>query len=184
MPKLVTAKCQTCGKESEVEWTLRMKCPACGSAKFFPMVFIDKSASRGQRAARASSRKPVGLILALILFVAAVSALAYRLKKVTGEKEYSTTVTMICTNEDCTNPNPDHLFRKKLSTKNVFPHITCPFCKQMTAYRAVQCRSCGEIFALETEGKKNPTIDLVCPYCGSNDIDLDSSAIPVEEEEE
>jgi DNA-directed RNA polymerase subunit RPC12/RpoP len=183
MPKLVTAKCQTCGKESEVEWTLGMKCPACGSPKFFPMVFIDESASRGQRAARSTSQKPVGLILALIFFIVAIGAFAYRLKKTSGQKEYSSTVTMICTNEDCTNPNPLHLFRKKLSTKNPFPHITCPFCKQNTAYRAVRCRNCGEIFALETEGKRNPTLDLVCPNCRLKDIDLDSSSIPVEEEE-
>jgi len=54
----------------------------------------------------------------------------------------------------------------------------------MTAYRAVRCRTCGEIFALETEGKKNPTLDLVCPNCGSSDIDFDSSSIPLTEEEE
>ncbi len=185
MPKLITAKCQSCGKESQVEWTLGTKCPACGSNKFYPMVSIEKSQSNpGQRASRSSSSKPIGLILAIIVFIAAITAFAYRLRSITGEKEYFKMSTMICTNEDCPNPQPEGLFRKKLRTTDVYPHITCPFCKQKTAYRAVQCRTCGTIFALIPEGKKNPTIDLVCPECGSRDINLDSSTVPIEEEEE
>lgn len=178
MPKLITARCQTCGKETQVEWTLGAKCPACGSEKFFPVVHIHKSEGGGTaRAAPAGSRMPFGLFLAIGFVLIAIALLVIRITSTTREQKYRTTATMICTN--C-----EKMFRKELSTRNVFPKLECPDCKQKTAYRAVQCRNCEEIFALETEGKENPTLDLVCPYCGSPDIDLDSSSIPVEEEEE
>ncbi len=185
MAKTVKAKCQTCGKESEVEWTLATKCPVCGSEKFFPVIFIDSSEGGGERAAAApASRKPIGTLVALLFLVVAIGVLAVRFYKTTRQPEYAVTVTMICTNENCSNPNPEKLFRKELPTRDVFPHITCPFCKKEMAYRAVRCRNCLTIFALRTEGKKNPTLDLVCPNCGSGDINLDSASIPLEADKE
>jgi len=186
MAKSVAARCQTCGKESKVEWTLGMKCPECGSEKFFPVVFIDKSLSKGgkKKAVAARTQKPIGLLLVLVLFVAAMTILYLRVRSIRQPKEFRRTSTMICTNPDCPNPNPDKLFKKELPTRDVFPQVTCPSCKEKTAYRAVQCRNCGQIIALEAHGNENPTFGLTCPNCGSSDINLDSSTIPLEEGEE
>jgi hypothetical protein len=124
------------------------------------------------------------MVLALVLFAGAVAAVVHSVNKTKKPKVFHKTVTMICDNPDCTNPQRDRLFRKKLVTNDPFPKITCPFCKQETAYRAVQCRNCETIFPLIQEGNENPTVDLRCPECNSMDIELDSASIRVEQEED
>jgi len=185
MPKLITARCQSCGKESQVQWTLGTKCPHCKSDNFLPVVFIDKSQSAsGQRAVGRAPRRPIGMILAVLLFVGGASALIFRLQSTMRQPTYYNEFIMVCTNPDCSNPHPKKLFRARIPSKNVFPHIECPFCKQKTAYRAVQCEvaDCREIFPLKTEGKRDPTIGLTCPSCGLQYINLDSSSEALQEE--
>jgi predicted nucleic acid-binding Zn-ribbon protein len=185
MPKEIIARCQSCGKESRVEWSLGTKCPACGSDKFLPVIHTKKSQRQGRTAAAPTATKiPVGAVLAVLLFAAAATALIFSVKKMQKPKEFREKVTMICTNDSCTNPHPDRLMRQELVTNNPFPKVQCRFCKQLTAYRAVQCRNCRTIFPLIQEGNKNPTIDLVCPECGSKDINFHSASIKVEQEQE
>jgi ribosomal protein L40E len=128
--------------------------------------------------AGAASQKPLALVLAVALLVAGILLLVYRVKKTTRQEEVYVTQTMICTNPDC-----GRFFQIKVPASKPFPEEICPYCKQRTAYRAVKCRACGGIFALKTEGGKRPSYVLLCPHCGSDNIDMDSSKIPVEEEE-
>ncbi len=185
MPKTVTARCQSCGKQTEVEWSLGTKCPACGSERFLPVVYTSKSQDKQrERGPRQATRIPVAAVLAVVLLVGAATFLIFKVKNMQTPKEFREKVTMICTNEDCANPHPDNLFRREMVTKNPFPRVECPFCRQKTAYRAVQCRNCKTVFPLIQEGKENPTIDLTCPQCGGRDINFHSASIKVEVEEE
>jgi len=176
MPKPIAARCQKCGHEAQVEWSFGSKCPKCGSDKFFPVITVGQSEQHAQPTARrAASPKPTKLIVTVLLFAVAIFALVLRIKSTSQQKEFFQSWTMICANCDKT-------FREKVVTSNVFPHITCPNCKQKTAFRAVQCRRCGTIFPLRSDLKKDPTIDLQCPNCSSPELNLDSTSVPVEEE--
>ena len=175
MAKPIKARCQACGKEAQVEWSLGLKCPSCGSGKFLPVVRIEKEA----KGARGGGKpKPVGLILAIVLFAAGIAAFGYRLNSTKKQSRFYKTSAMICTN-----PNCEKIFKKKLLTRDVFPQMRCPTCKQVTAQRAVQCRDCGTIFGLDLKRKPSPTVDLLCPACESQNINLDSSTLEIEEEE-
>jgi DNA-directed RNA polymerase subunit RPC12/RpoP len=180
MPKLITARCQACGIEAEVEWTRGKKCPRCGSDKFFPVVRIDQSApvAPAPKARAKPSENPVRLILAVLVFVAAISAFLYRVKQTSTPKVFYKTSTMICTNPDC-----GKTFQLRLKTSEVFPKKRCPYCKMLTGFRAVQCRNCLTIFGLDPDRKPDPTTGLKCPQCGSQDINFDSSSLDLEQEE-
>lgn len=177
MPKLITARCQACGTEAEVEWTRGKKCPGCGSDKFYPVVRVDQS-KRGREPRAKLSQKPVGAILAVVVFVAAISAFILRVKQTSRPKEFQKTSTMICTNPDC-----EKTFQLKLNTSDVYPKKRCPHCKMPTALRAVQCRNCFEIFGLDPDRRPDPTLNLQCPHCRSQEINFDSSTLELEEEE-
>jgi DNA-directed RNA polymerase subunit RPC12/RpoP len=124
------------------------------------------------------SQRPLGAILAIVLFVGAVSALVYRVTSTRRQKTFYSTTTMICTNPEC-----GKIFQQRLVTRDVFPKLRCPHCKLETAFRAVQCQNCGEIFGLDPARKPDPVTDLRCPRCGSREINFDSSALDLSEEE-
>jgi ribosomal protein L40E len=126
---------------------------------------------------RAASPKPTKAIAAVLFFAVAITALVLRVKSTSRPKEFYQTWTMICTNADC-----EKTFRQKHLTSDVFPQMTCPNCKQNTAFRAVQCRRCGTIFPLRSDLKKDPSIGLQCPNCRSPELNLDSSTVPLAEE--
>lgn len=174
MPKLIMARCQACGNEIEIEWTRGKKCPSCGSDRFFPVVRVDKSRGSGAKL----SQRPVGLVLAILLFAAGVSALVVRVKQTSRQKAFYKKSAMICTNPEC-----GKIFQLKLETSEVYPRKRCPYCKMMTALRAVQCRNCGEIFGLDPDRQPDPTANLKCPRCGSQEINFDSSTLEIEQEE-
>jgi DNA-directed RNA polymerase subunit RPC12/RpoP len=176
MAKPIKARCQVCGKEAQVEWSLGLKCPSCGSGKFLPVVRIEKEEKGAKGKRRGGNPKPVGLILAVVLFAAAIAAFGYRLNSTKKRNTFYKTSAMICTN-----PNCEKIFQKKLLTRNVFPEMRCPTCKQVTAHRAVQCRDCGTIFGLDPKRKPSPTVDLQCPACESRNINFDSSTLELEE---
>jgi len=144
------------------------------------VVSIDRPQRQARRqVAGATSGIPIGAVIAALLLIAGVAALFFSVKSTKRPTEFYYTPTLICTNFDC-----QHLFKKKLSTRNVYPHLSCPLCKQQTAYRAVRCRNCGEVFPLIQQQDENPTIGLICPNCESIDIDFDSTAVPLEGEGE
>ncbi len=182
MPKRITAKCQKCGNEVEVEWALGMKCPTCGSEKFFPVVRIEEAAVAGRQVRKGGglvlSQKPVQLLLAAVLFVAAITVLFLRVRSISKPKEFYRPAVMVCTN-----PNCENLFRIDLVTSNVFPKMTCPKCKQKTAFRAAQCRNCGTIIGLDPDRKPAPTVGLACPKCEAQDFNFHLSTIPGEQGE-
>jgi DNA-directed RNA polymerase subunit RPC12/RpoP len=177
MPKLITARCQACGTEMDVEWTRGTPCPRCGSDRFYPVVRVDEIATPREKSRL--SRRPLGAVLVVVFFVGSVSALVYRIASTTRQKTFYRSTTMICTNPDC-----GKIFQEQFVTREVFPKLRCPDCKLKTAFRAVQCRNCGEIFGLDPDRKPNPITDLRCPHCGSLEINLDSSGLDLSEEED
>lgn len=162
--------------EMDVEWTRGTSCPNCGSDKFYPVVRVDQTG--GAREKARLSHRPLGALLAIVLFVGAVSALVYRITTTTRQKTFYRTTTMICTNPEC-----GEIFQRRLVTRDTFPKVRCPHCKLETAFRAVQCRNCGEIFGLDPDRKPDPVTDLRCPQCGSREINFDSSALDLSEAE-
>jgi DNA-directed RNA polymerase subunit RPC12/RpoP len=176
MPKLITARCQACGTEIQIEWTRGTNCPSCGSDRFFPVVRVDKGGAA--RGGARLSKSPVRLILAILLFAAAVSAFIFRVNQTSRPKEFHKTSTMICTNPDC-----GRTFQLRLQTSDVYPKKRCPYCKMVTALRAVQCRNCFEIFGLDPNRQPDPTLNLRCPNCGSQEINFDSAALDLGDEE-
>jgi len=114
----------------------------------------------------------------MLLFIVAVSALIYRVKTTSRQKEFYKMTTMICTNPEC-----ERTFQLRLQTSDVFPKKRCPHCKQMTALRAAQCRNCLEIFGLDPDRRPDPTSNLKCPNCSSQEINFDSSTLELEQEE-
>jgi DNA-directed RNA polymerase subunit RPC12/RpoP len=183
MSKLIAAKCQSCGKESHVEWSLGARCPSCGSEKFYPVIHVERDRPAKEKKTRtSSSRKPIGAILAILLIAGAVTFLIVSARSTLKKKQFDTTITMICTNPDC-----GKTFRQKMLTRDAFvPQIACRYCKQKTALRAVQCRNCSTIFPLEPDGwpEQNPVRGLKCPRCGSTDINLDSTSVPLKQSTE
>ncbi len=177
MPKLIMARCQACGTEVEVEWTRGKKCPSCGSDKFYPVVRIDQLKA-GRKPRGKLSQRPIGLVLAAVVFVAAVSAFILRVKQTSRPKDFQKTSAMICTNPEC-----GEIFQLKLKTSDVYPKKRCPYCKMHTAFRAVQCRACLTVFGLDPDRKPDPTLNLRCPNCGSQEINFDSSTLELEDEE-
>jgi phage FluMu protein Com len=126
------------------------------------------------------SRRPLGAVLAVIIFVGAVTFLIIKVSSTARQKTYYRTTTMICTNPDCGN-----IFQQRLVTRDVFPKLRCAKCKLLTAFRAVQCQNqnCGEIFGLDPARKPDPVTELKCPRCGSLEINFDSSALDLSKEE-
>ncbi|MDP2899320.1 MAG: hypothetical protein Q8Q12_22515 [bacterium] len=177
MPKLITARCQACGNEIEIEWTRGTPCPSCGSDRFYPVVRVDQMAAAPEKSR--ISQRPLGAVLAVIIFVGAVTFLIIKVSSTARQKTYYRTTTMICTNPDCGN-----IFQQRLVTKDVLPRLRCPKCKLVTAFRAVQCQNCGEIFGLDPDRKPDAFTDLRCPKCGSLEINFDSSALDLGKEED
>ena len=162
--------------EMDVEWSRGISCPNCGSDKFYPVVRVDQTGPAPEKARL--SHRPLGAVLAVILFVGGVSALVYRITSTSRQKTFYRTTTMICTNPQC-----GEIFQQRLVTRNTFPKLRCPHCKLETAFRAVQCQNCGEIFPLDPDRKPDPVADLRCPRCGSREINFDSSALDLSEVE-
>jgi DNA-directed RNA polymerase subunit RPC12/RpoP len=140
------------------------------------VVRVDQTAAAPKKSRL--SQRPVGAVLAVILFVFAVRVLVHRVTSITRQKTYYRATTMICSNPECGN-----IFQQRLVTKDVLPKLRCPKCKLVTAFRAVQCQNCGEIFGLDPDRKPDAFTDLRCPKCGSLEINFDSSALDLGKEE-
>ena len=109
----------------------------------------------------AGQKKGPAAILGLIILV----ALFFIIKQAMPKKYYYT-ADLKC--ESCEN-----VFQQKIASGIILP-IKCPKCGKRTAYRAMKCLACGEVFTIHPPKPgemPSPEMEMPkCPKCGSTNL--------------
>ncbi len=111
-------------------------------------------------------------IVLIIILLGAIGVASYFTVKRTKPDEEQLGYTAILM---CTNPRCKKVFEGKIIAGRP-PPFRCKYCGKMSAYRAVRCQNCGEIFAkIEGGDQTSPDYEegaLECPECGYDKFDL------------
>ena len=112
--------------------------------------------------AQTSAQSKAPLIILIIIILVALSFIV----KQAIPKKYYYTADLKC--ESC-----GEVFQQKIASGTTFP-VKCPKCRKKTAYRAIKCLDCGEIFTIHPTRPgemPHPEMEMPkCPKCGSMNL--------------
>lgn len=114
--------------------------------------------------------KTIVLLVLLVAIIAVASYFAVKRSK-PAEEGLGYSAVMMCASPDC-----QKIFQGRVIVDRPPPY-RCKHCGRKTAYRAVKCSNCGEIFpfVVQEDPSKPESEELVteeCPECYSRDFDL------------